>query len=94
MTFFNTDIDSEEPRLRRVLFKDLLPLPKRERPVVRRKKTFQTHLLTTDENQEIIYKSDVESRHKGKLAEAKVEAYKEFLENEKEKKNELAKKRI
>ena len=77
----------------RVLFKDLLPLPKRERPVVRRKKTFQTHLLTSDENQEIIRKSDVESHRKEKLAEAKAEAYKIILENEKEKKKELAKKR-
>ena len=53
---------------------------------------FQTHLLTSDENQEIIHKSDVESCHKEKLAEAKAEAYKKFLENEKEKKKELAKK--
>ena len=67
----------------------MLPLPKRERPVVRRKKTFQTHLLTSDENQEIIHKSDVKSWHKEKLAEA----YKKFLENEKEKKKEMAKKR-
>ena len=54
---------------------------------------FQTHLLTSDENQEIIRKSDVESCHKEKLAEAKAEAYKKFLENEKEKKKELAKKK-
>ena len=54
---------------------------------------FQTHLLTRDENQEIIRKSDVESRRKEKLAEAKAEAYKRFLENEKEKKKELAKKK-
>ena len=50
---------------------------------------FQTHLLTSDENQEIICKSDVESCRKEKLAEA----YKKFLENEKEKKKELAKKK-
>ena len=54
---------------------------------------FQTHLLTSDENQEIIHKSDVESCRKEKLAEAKAEAYKKFLENEKEKKKELAKKK-
>ena len=60
---------------------------------VRRKKTFQSHLLTSDENQEIIRKPDVESWRKAKLAEAKAEAYKKFLENEKEKKKELAKKR-
>ena len=35
----------------------------------------------------------MESRHKEKLAEAKAEAYKKFLENEKEKKKELAKKK-
>ena len=54
-------MDKEEPRCRRVLFKDLLPLPKRERLVVKRKKMFETHLLTSDENQEIIHKSNVES---------------------------------
>ena len=59
---------------------------------MRRKKTFQTHLLTSNENQEIVHKSDMESWHKEKLAEAKAEAYKKFLENEKEKKKELAKK--
>ena len=35
----------------------------------------------------------MESQHKEKLAEAKAEAYKNFLENEKEKKKELAKKK-
>ena len=35
----------------------------------------------------------MESWHKEKLAEAKAEAYKKFLENEKEKKKELAKKK-
>ena len=35
----------------------------------------------------------MEARHKEKLAEAKAEAYKKFLENEKEKKKELAKKK-
>ena len=34
----------------------------------------------------------MESRHKEKLEEAKAEAYKKFLENEKEKKKEMAKK--
>ena len=35
----------------------------------------------------------MESHRKEKLAEAKAEAYKKFLENEKEKKKELAKKK-
>ena len=35
----------------------------------------------------------MESRRKEKLAEAKAQVYKKFLENEKEKKKELAKKR-
>ena len=35
----------------------------------------------------------MELRHKEKLAEAKAEAYQKFLENEKEKKKEMAKKR-
>ena len=34
----------------------------------------------------------MESRHKEKLEEVKAEAYKKFLENEKEKKKEMAKK--
>ena len=47
---------------------------------------FQTHLLTSDENQEIIRKSDREARCKEALAEAKAQAYKHFSEEEKAKK--------
>ena len=76
-----------------MLFKDLLPLHKRERLVVKRKKTFETHLLTSDENQEIICKSDVDVWQKEKLAEAKAEAYKRFLQQEKEKTKKWQKRR-
>ena len=43
-------------------------------------------MLTSDENQAIIRKSDQDARRKEKLAEAKAEAYKRFLEEEEEKK--------
>ena len=95
MKFFNTaKDDNERPKTcHKVLFKDLVKLPTRERPQVTRKKTFQTHLLTSDENQEIIRKSDREARHKEALAEAKVQAYKCFLEEEKAKKKKRLKRK-
>ena len=86
--FFNAAEDDNErsKTCHKVLFKDLVKQPTRERPHVTRKKTFQTHLLTSDENHEIIRKSDREARQKEALAEAKAQAYKHFLEEEKAKK--------
>ena len=41
-----------------------MTVPKRERNVTRRKKTFQTHLLSSKENQEIIQKAEEISKKK------------------------------
>ena len=48
----------------KVTFTDLVMVPKRERNVMRRKKTFQTHLLSSKENQEIIQKAEEISKKK------------------------------
>ena len=64
----NKEIGDETDRCTRqkVLFKDLLLLPKREQPTAQRKKTFECHLLTSDENQSIIRKLDQDARKKEK----------------------------
>ena len=49
-------------------------------------------MLTSDENQAIIRKSDQDARRKEKLAEAKAEVCKRFLEEEKENKETNGKK--
>ena len=43
---------------RKVLFADLVTVPKREQKITQRKKTFSTHLLSSEENQKIIWKAD------------------------------------
>ena len=60
-----------------------------------RKKVFQTHLLSSPENQEIIKNADKVSKRKEDLTKAKNEAYKRFLEKKKQKrKNSLERKRL
>ena len=49
---------------RKVLFKELLPIPKRERSVNPRKKVFTSHLMTSPENQEKIRKAEEVSKKK------------------------------
>ena len=51
-----------------------------------RKKVFQTHLLSSPENQEIIKNADKVSKRKEDLTKAKNEAYNRFLEEKKNKK--------
>ena len=48
-------------------------VPKRERNVMRRKKTFQTHLLSSKENQEIIQKAEEISTKNGTNTNPKTE---------------------
>ena len=50
---------------------------------------FKTHLLSSPENQEIIRNTDKISKRKEELAKAKSEAYKRFLEEEKQKRKNL-----
>ena len=52
-------------------FQEMLALPKCERPKNQRKKTFNTHLLTSPENQEKIHKADEISRKKEEKAAEK-----------------------
>ena len=94
---FNTDPDEDDDvpvlQCRKVLFKDLIELPKRERSKQLRKKVFHKHLLSSPQNQEIIRNADKVSKRKEELEKAKSEAYKRFLEGEKQKKKELTRKK-
>ena len=67
------DKDDDVPVLQcqKVLFKDLIELPKGERLKQLRKKVFQMHLLSSPENQEIIRNTDKASKRKEELAKAK-----------------------
>ena len=70
--------------MRKVLFKELIPLPHREHPATQRKKVFESHLLSSPENQKIIVAADRTAQQKEELAGAKSATYKRFLEEEKE----------
>ena len=85
------DGDTIQPR-RKVLFKDLIELPKRDRSKAPRKKVFTFHYLPSSENQEIIRKAEKTAKRK-ELAKAKTEAYKRFLEEEKQKKKDIIRKK-
>ena len=59
------------------------------------KKVFESHLLSSPENQKIIHDADRTAQWKEELAEAKSAAYKRILEEEKEKKKkEMKKKKV
>ena len=83
----------ENTGMRKVLFKELIPLPHRECQATKRKKVFESHLLSSPENQKIIHAANRTAQRKEELAEAKSAAYKRFLEEEKEKKKKLIKKK-
>ena len=80
------DNDEPVPQWRKVLFKDLIELPKRERSKQPREKVFTSHYLSCPENQEIIRNADKVTKRKEELAKAKTEAYKKFSQEEKESK--------
>ena len=61
----------------------MLPLPKGERSKNPRKKTFNTHLLTSPENQEKIQKADEISRKKEEKAVEKQELIKKLIADDK-----------
>ena len=78
--------------MRKVLFKDLyLSHTGSIQPY--RKKVFESHLLSSPENQKIIHAANRTASQKEELAEAKSAAYKRFLEEEKEKKKKETKKK-
>ena len=87
------DDDEPVPQQRKVLFKDLIKLPKRERSKQLRKKVFTSHYLSSSENQEIIRNADKVTKRKEEVAKAKNEAYKKFLQEEKEKKKQMVRKK-
>ena len=94
---YNVDDGNEDDapglQCRKVLFKHLIGLPKREKSKQPRKKVFKMHLCSSPENQEIIRNTDKISKRKEELAKAKSEAYKRFLEEEKQEKKELVRKK-
>ena len=60
--------DDEEPVTRKVRFHDLLEMPKGEKSKNPRKKLFETHLLTSPENQKNIREADKVTRKKEERA--------------------------
>ena len=62
-------------------------VPKRERNVTRRKKTFQTHLLSSKENQEIIQKAEEISKKKKQIQIQRQKQMKEIIQNERKNKS-------
>ena len=57
----------ENTVMRRVLFKELMPLPYRGHPVTQKKK-IESHLLSSPENQKIIHDADRTAQWKEELA--------------------------
>lgn len=70
---------------RRITFAELAPTPKRERSATARKKTFQTHLLTSPENQLIIQKSCGRAKKTQEAKEKKDNLVKELVKKHKSK---------
>ena len=63
-------------------------VPKRERNVMRRKKTFQTHLLSSKENQEIIQKAEeISKKKKEQIQIQRQKQMKEIIQNERKNKS-------
>ena len=63
-------------------FADLVTVPKRERKPTMRKKTFTTHLLSSEENQKIIRKADEISKKKEEKQLQRQKTMKEIIQNE------------
>ena len=77
--------DDEELVARKVRFRDLLEMPKGERLKNRRKKLFETHLLTSLENQKKIREADEVTRKKEERAINKAKLIKDLLSENKKK---------
>ena len=70
----------------------MLPLPKHDRSKNARKKTFNTHLLTSPENQEKICKADEISRKKEEKAVEKQGLIKKLIADDRSNKKKVRKK--
>ena len=77
--------DDEEPVARKVRFCDLLEMPKGERSKNLRKKLFETHLLTSPENQTKIREAEEVARKKEERAINKAKLIKNLLSENKKK---------
>ena len=64
---------------RKVAFAEIAPTPKRERSTKTRAKTFQSHLLTSPENQLIIEKAEKKSTRSKELKETKEKLAKDLV---------------
>ena len=73
----------------KVLFKELLPLPKRERSKNPGKKTFTTHLMTSPENLEKVHEADEVSRKKEEKAAEKQGLIKKLIVEDKKNKKKV-----
>ena len=69
---------------RKVKFRELIKLPKREHSQRQRKKTFTSHFLSNPENQAKIKAAHEVAMHKEDLAKARQEALKKVIAEEKE----------
>ena len=82
---FTEAIQEEDDMLtfdRWVCFKDLVTIPKRECKPNQRKKTFQTHLLSSNENQMIIHKAEEASKKKEEQLLKRQNAMKKVIQEE------------
>ena len=70
MMHFHLD-DDEEPVVRKVQFSDLVQIPKGERSANTRRKLFESHLLTSPENQKKIREADEVAQKKEQRANDK-----------------------
>ena len=70
-------------------FADLVTVPKRERKPTMRKKTFTTHLLSSEENQKIIRKADEISKKKEEKQLQRQKTMKEIIQNERKSKKKV-----
>ena len=67
---------------RQVWFEDLVTIPKRECKPNQRKKTFQAHLLSSNENQMIIHKAEEASKKKEEQLLKRQNAMKKVIQEE------------
>ena len=77
---------------RRVIFAELVTIPKRECKANTRKKTFQTHLLSSSQNQLIIWKAEEVSKKKEEQQIKRQNAMKKVIQDEKKIKKQNKKK--
>ena len=73
------------------VFANLITVPKRERKITKRKKTFNTHLLSREENQKMIWKADeiTKKKEEKQLQRQKTMKRQEIIQNERKSKKKV-----